>query len=180
MHFLAALSRRIDIINERVGRTVSWIALIMVLVQVIIVLMRYVFGVGSIMLQESVVYMHAVLFMAAAGYALVHDGHVRIDIIYREAKPRTKAIIDLAGSLIFLLPLCILIFWVSWRYVAVSWAVLEGSKETSGIPGVFLLKSLILLFAGLLGLQGASLAIRSAMTLVGISPTISDEEKVAK
>ncbi|MCG8512288.1 MAG: TRAP transporter small permease subunit [Rhodospirillales bacterium] len=171
MQFLAALSRRIDIINERIGRTVAWIALIMVLVQVVIVLMRYVFGVGSIMMQESVVYMHAMLFMAAAGYALVHDGHVRIDIVYREASPRTKAIIDLAGSVLFLLPLCVLIVWVSWRYVSVSWAVLEGSKETSGIQGVFLLKTLIPLFAGLLGLQGLSLAIRSGLTLAGRNAT---------
>jgi TRAP-type mannitol/chloroaromatic compound transport system permease small subunit len=167
VQFLAALSRRIDTINERIGRTVAWVALIMVLVQVVIVLMRYVFGVGSIMMQESVVYMHAILFMATAGYALVYDGHVRIDIVYREASPRTKAMIDLAGSVLFLLPLCLLISWVSWRYVSISWAVLEGSKETSGIQGVFLLKSLILLFAALLGLQGVSLAIRSGFVLAG-------------
>lgn len=140
----------------------------MVLIQVAIVLMRYVFGIGSIMLQESVIYMHAVLFMATVGYTLLHDEHVRIDIVYRESPPRRKALIDLVGILIFLLPVCALIGWVSWPYVAASWRVLEGSKETSGIPGVFLLKSLILAFTVLLAAQGVSMAIRSALILAGL------------
>lgn len=168
MRLLTALARSIDAFNGMVGRAISWIAVPMVLIQVIIVLMRYVFGIGSIMLQESVVYMHAILFMATVGYTLLHDGHVRIDIVYREASPRTKALIDLTGTLIFLIPVCILIGWVSWPYVAASWRVLEGSKETSGIPGVFLLKSLILLFTVLLAAQGFSMAIRSAFTLAGL------------
>lgn len=168
MGFLAALARRIDILNETVGRITAWIALPMVLIQVVVVLMRYVFGIGSIMMQESIVYMHAVLFMVTAGYTLLHNGHVRIDIFYREATPRKKALVDLVGVLVFLIPVCGLIAWVSWPYVAGSWAVFEGSKETSGIQGVFLLKSLIVVFAGLLAVQGVSVGIRSAYLLAGL------------
>lgn len=168
MRLLATLARGIDSFNETVGRAVSWIVVPMVLTQVAIVLMRYVFGIGSIMMQESVVYMHAVLFMATVGYTLLHDAHVRIDIVYREASPRRKAMIDLAGTLAFLLPVCLLIGRVSWPYVAASWRVLEGSKETSGIPGVFLLKSLLLVFTVLLAAQGVSMAVRSTFVLTGL------------
>ncbi len=168
MRLLTALARGIDAFNRTIGRTISWIVVPMVLIQVIIVLMRYVFGIGSIMLQESVIYMHAILFMATVGYTLLHDEHVRIDIFYRETSPRRKAIVDLVGTLIFLIPVCALIWWVSFPYVRASWRVLEGSKETSGIPGVFLLKSLLLLFTVLLAAQGLSMAIRSAATLAGL------------
>ena len=167
MQLLTALARRIDALNETVGRATSWIVLPMVLVQVTIVLMRYVFGVGSIMMQESVVYMHAILFMVTVGYTLLYDAHVRIDIVYREASPRFKALIDLGGVILFLIPVCVLIGWVSWPYVAASWRVLEASKETSGIPAVFLLKSLILVFTGLLALQGFAMGVRAAVILSG-------------
>lgn len=167
MQLLSALARRIDALNEIVGRATAWIVLPMVLIQVAIVLMRYVFGIGSIMVQESVVYMHAILFMVTVGYTLLYDAHVRIDIVYRGASPRFKAMVDLAGVIAFLIPVCVLITWVSWPYVAASWRVLEASKETSGIPAVFLLKSLILVFTALLALQGVSLAIRSAVILAG-------------
>jgi TRAP-type mannitol/chloroaromatic compound transport system permease small subunit len=167
VQLLTALARRIDALNEAVGRMTAWIILPMVLVQVTIVLMRYVFGIGSIMMQESVVYMHAVLFMVTVGYTLLYDAHVRIDIVYREASPRYKALVDLVGVIIFLIPVCVLIGWMSWPYVAASWRVLETSKETSGIPAVFLLKSVILAFTGLLALQGFSLGVRSAVILAG-------------
>lgn len=178
MRSLTALARYIDLLNDAIGRAVTWIALAMVLVQVVIVLMRYVFGIGSIMVQESMIYMHATLFMAAAGYTLLFDGHVRIDIFYREASARKQALVDLIGTFLFLIPVCILVGWVSWPYVSRSWAVLEASPETSGIPAVFLLKSLIPAFAVLVGLQGIASAVRAAMVLAGIEwphPAPTDE-----
>ena len=165
---LAALARNIDALSEFVGRAISWIILPMVLVQLTVVLMRYVFGVGSIMMQESVVYMHATLFMMTAGYTLLHNGHVRIDILYREASARRKALVDLGGVIVFLLPVCVLTWWVAWPYVATAWSVLEGSRETSGIPAVFLLKTLILVFAALVAIQSVSQAIRAGFTLLGL------------
>jgi TRAP-type mannitol/chloroaromatic compound transport system permease small subunit len=162
--------RWIDATNEHIGRAVAWLTLFMVLTQMAVVVLRYVFGVGWIALQESIVYMHATVFLTAAGYTLLHDGHVRIDIFYLSASERGKATVNLLGAVFLLLPMATTIFWIAWPYAANSWSILEGSPEGSGIPAVFLLKSVILVYAVLLGLQGTALALRSALTLVGVTP----------
>ena len=167
MSHLASLARIIDVVNERIGRTIAWAALAMVVVQFTIVVMRYVFGFGSILMQESVIYLHAVLFMIGSGYTLLQDGHVRLDIFYRDTSVRTKALVDLWGSIGLLIPVTVLIWWFSWPYVAGSWGVLEGSRETSGIHAVFLLKTVILVFAALMLVQGISLMAKSILTLKG-------------
>ena len=170
------LIRFLDNLSDRIGRAISWLTLTMVLVQFLIVVMRYVFSVGSIMMQESVVYMHALVFMIGAAYTLLHDGHVRVDVFYRDASDRTKAWVDLLGVLFFLIPVSILIAWISWPYVVSSWEVFEGSKETSGIQAVFLLKTVILVFCALIILQGISLAARSGLILAGTPmPTAAGE-----
>jgi TRAP-type mannitol/chloroaromatic compound transport system permease small subunit len=172
MHPLKRVAEAVDSINDWIGRTLSWLTLGMVLVIFVVVLMRYVFGLGSTIMQESVVYMHAIVFMGCAGFALVHNGHVRCDIFYGAASPRAKALIDIVGAFLFLIPTCILVVWVSWPYAAASWAVLEGSPEgRMGIPAVFLLKSLILVFAGLLALQSVSLVLQSALFLADLTPS---------
>ncbi len=157
----------IDALNERIGRAVSWLALLIVLLQFLIVVGRYVFGVGSIWGQELITYMFGFLFMLAAAYTLKHDGHVRVDIFYREAPPRTKAIVNLFGSMLFLIPICALIFWIAWPYVLQSWSVWEGSQESSGIPARYLQKTAILAFAVLMALQGLSMAIHSILAMRG-------------
>jgi len=164
---LPALARTIDTLNRHIGQATAWLALLMVLVQFLVVVLRYVFGLGFIWMQESIMYMHGLLFMVGAGYTLLQDGHVRVDLFYREASLRTKALVDLLGSLLFLIPFCGLILWVSVDYVTNSWRVLEGSKETSGVQGIFLLKSAILVFAVLVTLQGLSTIVRSVLTLTG-------------
>jgi TRAP-type mannitol/chloroaromatic compound transport system permease small subunit len=174
--FLAALMRSIDAINQHIGRTVSWLAVIMVITQFSIVVMRYVFGIGSIIFQESIVYMHSCLFMLGAGYTLLHNGHVRVDVFYREISVRKKAIIDLFGVLFLLLPVCILIWNSSWFYVYQSWMIMEGSVETSGINAVYLLKSMILVFCFLLALQGVAMALRSFLILKGVLVPEEDHE----
>lgn len=177
MSALIVAYRAIDRLNDAIGRGVSWLALFLVLVQFILVIMRYVFGVGSVMTQESLIYAHGVLFLMAAGYTLLHNGHVRVDIFYREAPPRRKAIVDLLGVLILLLPFCYLIWYAAYPYVMNSWRVLEGSKETSGLPGIFLLKTVILVFVALVALQGLSLALRSILVLSGrIDPAEAEIE----
>lgn len=160
----------IDLFNNRLGRIISWVAILMILAQFLIVVMRYVFSLGFIWMQESVLYMHAILFMLGASYTLLHEGHVRVDIYYREMSKRGKAVTDLIGALVFLLPVCGLLWWWSWPYVEQSWAIGEGSRETSGLQAVFLLKTVILAFAGLLALQGVSMVIRSFLTLSGHRP----------
>ena len=164
---MRAIALAIDAINLWTGKILAWLALAVVLVQFIVVVMRYVFGVGSIQMQELIIYMHAFLFMLAAAYTLRMDGHVRIDIFYREASPRRKAWVNLLGCLFFLLPVCVLIGVISWPYVSNSWAILESSRESSGIPGVFLLKTAIIAFAVQIGLQGISMTIHSILAIAG-------------
>lgn len=178
MKSLAQFARTVDGVNEHIGRVLSWLTLGMVLVQFALVMMRYVFGLGSTIVQESVVYMHSIVFLVCAGYTLVHNGHVRCDIFYSASAPRKKAVIDLVGVFVFLLPMCVLIAWVAWPYVRASWAVLEGSQEGGlGIPAVYLLKTLILVFAVLLALQGLALAAHSALILKGVEGPGSAEEE---
>jgi TRAP-type mannitol/chloroaromatic compound transport system permease small subunit len=170
MSALKRLANTIDATNDWIGRGIAWLTLTMVLVEFTVVLSRYVFGLGSTLMQESIVYMHATVFLACAGYALAHNGHVRCDIFYAVASRRGKAIIDIIGTLLFLIPMCVLIAWMAWPYVAASWRVMEISQEGRlGIPAVYLLKTLILVFAGLLALQAVSLLLQSALLLAGVS-----------
>jgi len=162
-----ALADRIDRLNAAIGRTAAWACLFVVAVQFIVVVMRYAFGAGSIWLSESIVYAHAALFMLAAAWTLRENGHVRVDVFYADASPRRKALVDLIGALLLLLPFMLVLSYFAMPYVARSWAIFESSRETSGIPGVFLLKTLIPLFAVLMALQGVSQAIRAADVLSG-------------
>ena len=171
MNYFSRLANGIDWLNDRIGRGIAWVALLMVLVQFTVVIMRYVFAIGFIPMQESIWYMHGILFMVGAGYTLLHDGHVRVDIIYREASVRKKAWVDMLGSIIFLAPIGLLTLWLSSSYVINSWRTFEGSTEISGLPLIFLLKTVIWVFAGLLGLQAISTIIHSIETLF-----ISDDE----
>jgi TRAP-type mannitol/chloroaromatic compound transport system permease small subunit len=157
----------IDRATAAIGRAAAWCCLFIVLAEFAVVVMRYAFGIGSIRLQESVLYAHAALFMLATAWTLQIQGHVRVDIFYAQANPRTKALIDLVGALVFLLPVTVVIGALSLPYVARSWAIFEGSRETSGLPFVYLLKTLIPLFALLLGLQGVAQAIRAWLVLSG-------------
>jgi len=174
MNAVFRLTKAIDAVNDWVGHGAAWLAIAMVLVQFFIVLLRYVFGENFIWMQEGVVYLHAALFMFGAAYTLLHEGHVRVDIFYRTAQPRTKAMVDLLGALVFLLPVCGVILIVSWPYVAQSWSMWEGSQETSGIQAVFLRKSLIMAFAGLMALQGVALGLSALLTLTGHKPPVTE------
>ena len=142
----------------------AWLALAVVLLQFALVLARYLFGLGSIWLTETVIYAHATLFMLAAAWTLKAGGHVRVDVFYAEASPRTRAKIDLIGALLLLLPFALVLLWLALPYAARSWAILERSQETSGLPLVFALKTLIPLFALLMALQGIAQAIRAAFS----------------
>lgn len=161
------IANAIDRVNAAIGRAAAWCCLYVVVVEFALVVMRYVFGTGSIRVQESVIYAHAALFMLAAAWVLQTGGHVRVDIFYAEMKPRTRAAIDLLGAVVFLAPFAAVLVVLSVPYVVRSWVVLEHSPETSGLPFVYVLKTLIPLFALLIGLQGVAQAIRSVLTLSG-------------
>ncbi len=166
---VARLADAIDRINAGVGRAVIWFCLFVVLAEFVVVLMRYALGIGSIGLQESVLYAHAALFMLAAAWTLQVDGHVRIDIFYQQAKPRTRALIDLIGGLLFLAPFAVVVTVLSLPYVARSWAILERSREASGLPFVYMLKTLIPAFSVLIGLQGVAQALRAVLALSALA-----------
>ncbi len=157
----------IEWLNLRVGQTVSWLAALMVFIAFLVAALRYGFGIGRIALQESYVWMHAILFLLAAPYTFLADGHVRIDIFYRTASIRAKAWINIIGTLVLLFPTLGLIWWVTYPYVALSWFRMERSQEAGGLPGLFLLKGMMLAFVVLVGLQGLSLVIRSILVLSG-------------
>jgi TRAP-type mannitol/chloroaromatic compound transport system permease small subunit len=141
----------------------------MVIVTVIVVVMRYVFDAGAVWLQESVVWMHAVVFMIGAAYTLQQDEHVRVDIFYRDMTQRRRAVIDLLGTLLFLLPLCVFLGYKAWDFVVVSWQLAESSREPGGMPYPFipLLKSVLLVMPLLLVLQGVAILLRALRTLRG-------------
>lgn len=159
------MQKYIEQFIDSTGRAVSWLTLIMVLVTFLVVFLRYIFDTGSIALQESVSYMHALVFLIGAAYTLKHNEHVRVDIFYHKLSIRHQALVDLLGNLLILLPVMIFIIWVSWEYVFESWSVLESSREAGGLPGIFLLKSFILVMATLLILQSIALILKSISTL---------------
>jgi TRAP-type mannitol/chloroaromatic compound transport system permease small subunit len=170
MKILIQIAGWIDAVNDRVGRLISWLSLGVVVTTFIVVVMRYLFDFGRIWIQESYVWMHAIIFMAGSAWTLKEEGHVRVDIIYRKISRRARCWVDLLGVIFLLLPTCIFILWISFPYISTSWALQEASREAGGLPGVFLLKSVILLMAGLLTLQGISIALHNLARLTGHEP----------
>lgn len=159
----------IDAGVDALGRAVSWLSLLLVALAFGLVLARYAFGFGSIAGQEAVTWLHSLVFLLGAAYALRHGQHVRVDLFYQRFSPRGRALADLLGTVFFLLPFCSFMLWVSLDYVGASWGQREGSREPGGLPGVFLLKTLIPVAAALLALQGVSLALRAVLALRGAS-----------
>jgi len=156
---------RLEAVNQAVGSAVRWLALFMVLLQFAVVVLRYVFGISFIFLNEGVLYMHAALFMLGAGYTLLVDAHVRVDIFYSKASRHGRAVIDVVGAFGFLLPSMVVIAWFTWPSVRNSWAVFEGPISVGGIPASFLLKSLIPAFCALLIVQGLACGLRDLLRL---------------
>ncbi|MEQ5774092.1 MULTISPECIES: TRAP transporter small permease subunit [unclassified Thalassospira] len=167
MLFLARFVRLIDSLNDAIGRGVAWLTIPLVLITFLVATLRYGFSVGWVSMQESYMWLYGIIFMVGAGYTLLHGGHVRVDVFYRPASARYKAWVDLIGTLFLLLPVLTLVFIYSYPYVMTSWKRLEGSQETGGLPGLFLFKSVILVFCILMGLQGLALAARSILVLTG-------------
>jgi TRAP-type mannitol/chloroaromatic compound transport system permease small subunit len=171
---LTRISAAINSFSDWTGRAISWLTLLMVVVTFLVVVLRYVFQAGWIAMQESVLYMHGMVFLLGAAFTLRRDGHVRVDIFYREMSPKSQALVNLFGTLLFLFPTCGFIFFVAWQYVFESWIVMEASREAGGIPAVFLLKTVILMMAALVLLQGVSEVLRSVMILAGHAPSKED------
>jgi len=156
-----------DRISDVVGRVTSWLTLFMVLVTGVVVIMRYAFDAGFIWMQESVVWMHAAVFMLGAAYTLRHEDHVRVDIFYRNMNPRRRAVVDLFGVIFFLLPVCGFLAYSSYDFAAAAWSMREITREPGGLPypAIPLLKSLVMVMPVTLALQGVSMLLRSLVVL---------------
>ena len=159
------LSKLIDASSDLIGRSAAWLTVGMVLLMALIVALRYLFQTGSIAMQESVIYVNALIFTLGAAYTLKEQGHVRVDIFYNRLGVKQKALVDLLGGLVFLLPFAGFIIWESWDYVSVSWRIREGSAELSGLPYVYLLKATIILLALLLIIQGISEILKAIVSI---------------
>jgi TRAP-type mannitol/chloroaromatic compound transport system permease small subunit len=158
-----------DRISTLVGRATSWLTLAMVIVMFVVVVMRYAFDFGFIWLQESVTWMHAVVFMLGAAYTLHDEEHVRVDVFYGGASDKRKAWVNLLGVLVFLLPLCAFLAYEAWDFVTASWSIKESSRESGGLPYPFLpiLKTTLLLMPLMVAMQGVSLLLRSVASIRG-------------
>lgn len=167
MEMLRGFVAAVDAVNEAVGRFLSWLTLGTVLVCFAVVVLRYGFGTGYIWMQELYVWQHALVFMLGAGYTLLHNGHVRVDVFYGRAGGRRRAWIDITGTLVLLLPWLVVLAWESTPFIGQSWAIREASQQTGGLPGYFLLKSAVWVFCLLVGLQGLALVARRALYLAG-------------
>jgi TRAP-type mannitol/chloroaromatic compound transport system permease small subunit len=157
----------IDRFSIATGRAISWLTLAMVLVTFVIVVMRYVFDVGLIWLQETLTWLHAVVFMLGAAYTMQREQHVRVDIFYRNMNERRRALVNLLGVLLFVFPMCVFFVWAAWDYVVMSWAIGEVSRNAGGLPFPFvpLLKSVLIVMPLAVALQGVSLLLRSVQGL---------------
>ncbi|MEM7098880.1 MAG: TRAP transporter small permease subunit [Pseudomonadota bacterium] len=154
------LARWIDLFQTKLASVIKWLGLAMVIVTIVVVVLRYIFNTGAIALQESVMYMHGLLFLLGIPYGVLSNTHVRVDIVYARQTGRIQNLINLTGHILFLLPISLFIFWTSLPYVEASWRVFEGSAEVGGLPAVFLLKTMIPVMALLLFLQAASQIIK--------------------
>ena len=163
-----------DSLLERLGNVLNVFMIALVCVVIIVVIGRYFFDIGSIALQELTTYLHATIFMLGIAYTLKHDGHVRVDIFYRNFSKRSQALINVIGGLVFILPISIFIGWSSWEYVLASWSIMETSIENNGLPFVYLLKTVMLIMPFLLVIQGLITVTKNLLALYGSSLTSAE------
>jgi TRAP-type mannitol/chloroaromatic compound transport system permease small subunit len=178
MTLLPRFVRGVDALNDWIGRSVAWLTVGCVLTCFAVVVLRYGFNLGFPWLQELYVWQHATVFMAGAGYTLLHRGHVNVDLMYGRLGPRGQAWIDILGTLIFLFPWLAVLAWTSAPFVLESWRIREASATADGMPGLYLLKSMLWVMCGLLFLQGLALLARRGLFLAGRPLADHDEDKV--
>ena len=163
-----------DSLIERLGNVLNLLMIALVCVVIIVVIGRYFFDIGSIALQELTTYLHATIFMLGVSYTLKHDGHVRVDIFYRNFSEKKQALVNVIGGLMFIFPMSIFIGWSSWDYVLASWSIMETSTENNGLPLIYLLKTVMLIMPFLLAIQGLITVAKNLLALYGSPSTSAD------
>ena len=166
----------------RIGEAVAWLTFVMTLVTCLVAMLRYGLSLGWIWLQETITWMHAAVFLLAAGYTLARDDHVRVDIFYREMSPKRRAVVDLSGCLLFLLPLSAGLLLGSLEYVQTSWLIQESSREAGGLiyPFPSLLKTLLPATGVMMALQALVICLRSVAQLLGVPVKAAEHALGAK
>jgi TRAP-type mannitol/chloroaromatic compound transport system permease small subunit len=168
LKLLKVFSGAIDSMNEVVGRMVSWVSLLLVLVVFVDVFMRYLFRTSFVFVQEMEWHLFAFIFLIGAGDTLLHDGHVRVDIIYQRLGVKGRAWINLLGVIFFLIPGCYLVITTSWHFVSNSFSMLEGSPDPGGVPYRFIVKGTMTVGYALLLLQGLSMGVHALLQILGV------------
>ena len=174
MRIIAAIVRAICGFNGILGRIFSWFSLGIVLVCFVVVTLRYVFRIGAVPLQDLYVWLNGMMFMGIAGYTLMRDGHVRVDIFYRDAPTRRRALVDMFGAVVFVAPFLLVLTVWSLPYVERSWALREGSANVGGLPGLYVLKSFVMVFVVVIGLQALAMFLRGVLVLAGREELLPD------
>jgi len=159
------ITRSLDFFSEMTGRFCSWFVALMALITCVVVVMRYGLDLGSVLLQDVVLYLHGALFLLGSSFALKRNAHVRVDIFYREFSEKKKAFVDLVGHCLFLQPVCWVIFLFSWGFVELSWRIMEVSAEPDGLPFVYLQKSLLIALCLFVALQSFSEILKSILKI---------------
>ncbi len=167
MRLAQAYVRFVNRLNETVGSGVSWLTTLLVLVVCYDVFTRYLLKNSTVAVQELEWHLFAVIFLIGAAYTLKHDRHVRVDVFYGRFSLRTRAWVDFAGSLVFLIPFCLVAIWCSKTFVVNAYTIGETSPDPGGLPARFVLKAAIPAGFFLLFLQAVSLALQSLLKLLG-------------
>jgi TRAP-type mannitol/chloroaromatic compound transport system permease small subunit len=164
---LRAFAAAIDGMNGRIGRMLSFLVWLIALVCAIVVGLRYIFYMSFTWMQELYVWIHAVVFLTGASFAMLLNAHVRVDILYTKWSLRTRTVVEIVGAFVFTLLWMVVLAWLSWPFIVGSWLILEGSAQPNGIPGVFLLRTMLLVFCALMALQTLAIAARGILVLAG-------------
>jgi TRAP-type mannitol/chloroaromatic compound transport system permease small subunit len=172
--YLAALMRFINAINRIIGHVFAWLAVGIVVVCFWVVVERYLFSTTRLWMQDLYVWLNGAMFTAVAGFALYRNDHVRVDIFFRPASLRKKAIMDMIGVCLFLLPFMYIVWIYAYPNVVRSWMRYEASANVGGMPGLFILRTFILGFAALVAMQGVAMLIRSVLILARREDLIPD------
>ena len=159
-------TKSINFINKFAGGVCAFLVVLMSVNVFLVVILRYLFGISFIWMQETYVWMHAYIFMLGAGFTYLNDDHVRIDILYKSASPIYRAFVDLIGNIFLLLPFLYIIWTYSFPFVYKSWEMNEISREAGGLSMLYLLKIAILLFVILLFIQAVSKIINSFLYIL--------------
>ncbi|MFA7666812.1 MAG: TRAP transporter small permease subunit [Burkholderiaceae bacterium] len=165
MKILAAIVVNIGRLNRLIGNVLIWLTLGTVLVCFTVVVQRYFFSTSQVWMQDLYVWLNGAMFMGVAGFTLFRNEHVRVDVYYGPARLRSKAWRDLFGVVAFLIPYCVIVWIYALPYVQRSWRLMEGSANVGGMPGLFILKSFVLVFVVVIALQGIAMALRSVLVL---------------